>query len=180
MDQNHPDDVPPAFPLYPQNAPYATPEPGQWNVPNQPLAGDPYQWAAYTTRPQVSRSAAVWAHVGTLGMMYVASWFFFGLPALFCWIPALVIRNSARDDFTRRHATQALNFAITQLIVIITALVIMFVLIASGPEAVIFIGLVLIFYALATVIIGIIAATDAGRGEEFTYPRFFAFPFNQR
>lgn len=179
MDKNHSDDAPNPFPLYPQNIPYGPPGPGRWSVPGQPVAGDPYQWAAYTPRPEVSRSAAVWAHLGTLGLMYVASWFFFGLPALFCWVPALAIRNSARDVFTRRHATQALNFAVTQLLLSGGVLIVLFALVAAGPAAVIGLGLILILYALAGLIVGIGAAVTAGRGEDFTYPTLFAFPFNR-
>lgn len=52
-------------------------------------------------------------------------------------------------------------------------------MITISPTAAIVFGVALIFYALAGLIVGIIAATTAGRGDEFTYPGLFALPFNR-
>jgi hypothetical protein len=66
-----------------------------------------------------------------------------------------------RDPFIRRHATQALNFQITLLIVYFISFILTFVVIGIFTW---------IAAGICSLVFPILAAVAANKGEEYTYP----------
>ena len=95
-----------------------------------------------------------------------------------------------RSQFVRHHATEALNFTITLMLVSLVVPVAMMALFAGGlfafGDGVAFGGFVLMFplviaVALAGIVLPIMAMVAANRGEWYRYPlifRFVAGPFD--
>ncbi|MEV7806977.1 DUF4870 domain-containing protein [Microbispora sp. NPDC088329] len=126
---------------------------------------------SYWTAPPLPdpRRTAMWAHLGAL-LMDLGGLLTCGITSLLLWIPPLVIHNgrSAGDPFVRRHARQALNFAFTELLAVLVLLVLFAV---AAPLAV----PLTLAVCVTTVVLRIIAATAANRGEPYVYP--LAIPF---
>ncbi|MFC7309822.1 DUF4870 domain-containing protein [Streptomyces monticola] len=106
-----------------------------------------------------------------------------GFPYL-AWIPALCIKVSAKDEHTRSHATTALNFVLTQLMVWLAgfaAWLALTVLSAGTADwAVVAVLVTAGVAALAYLALGaaysIAGMVKAGRLEPFRYPKYLAFP----
>jgi uncharacterized Tic20 family protein len=93
----------------------------------------------------------MWAMFAQIGGI-----FFYFVPALIIWV---IYKD--RDPFVRRHAQQALNFQI--ILAIIYAI--------SGALFAVGIGVLTGLAAwVACVVLSIIAAMAANKGEEYTYP----------
>ncbi|MDT0341553.1 DUF4870 domain-containing protein [Streptomyces litchfieldiae] len=61
-----------------------------------------------------SRRGPMWSYLSAA----VVAWTLFGVFAL--WLPPLIIRARTHDPATRHHATAAVNFGLTSLIVLVT------------------------------------------------------------
>ncbi|MFC0860854.1 DUF4870 domain-containing protein [Sphaerimonospora cavernae] len=111
----------------------------------------------------------MWAHLGAL-LLNIGGLVTCGISSLLLWLPPLVIYNSerGRDPFVRQHAKEALNFALTELVVSLLLLVPMMV-----------VGVLVLLVALPIFIVAIIframAATAANRGDWYRYP--ISIPF---
>lgn len=104
-----------------------------------------------------SRNWAVAAHASPIAAMIVAMAF----------LGPLVVYLVKRDDpFAREHAREALNFQLTVLLYA-------FVLVLS---IIFLVGLILLpFFAVAWLVLIILAAVRAGQGEAFRYPLTIRF-----
>ena len=116
--------------------------PGSYPPPDQ----DPPAWG-----PPPQGEDTLWAVLAHLSV--------FAFP----FLGPLVIYLVKRDEspFTRQHAAEALNFHITVLIASIVSAVLMLVLIGFLLLAVVVIG---------SMVLGIVAAVAAGRGQPYRYP----------
>ncbi|MFJ2743235.1 DUF4870 domain-containing protein [Streptomyces sp. NPDC087440] len=147
----------------PHGAPYGSPYPGGGPYPGNPYGGMPPR--------QFSTTTAMWAHLGTLLALTVGTGVTCGLSGLAAWAVGLAIRSSATDRFTREHATQAMNMALSSLIVGAG----MFVL-SLIPFVVILMMVVAIAYGVAVIVFMIMATVAANKGQPYQYPAFLAFP----
>jgi len=116
-----------------------------------------------------NNNLAMWAHLAPLLAATVGS--VLGLVALL-WLPGLLIRNSAKTDFERRHATESLNFQLSLLVYIAAGLVVGIATIGVGflliaPAA----GCI----AIAAIVFMIIGTVSAAGGKEYSYPLSIRF-----
>jgi hypothetical protein len=94
------------------------------------------------------RMWAIFAHVGGI--------FFSFIPALVIW---LIYKD--RDDYVRDQSAEALNWQITLIIAYAV----------SGLLVLVLIGFFLLFaIGIASLVLGIMAAVAANRGERYRYP----------
>jgi uncharacterized Tic20 family protein len=108
--------------------------------------------------PDSERNWAVAAHLSSFAAAYVALGF---LGPLVCM---LLIGD--RSPFARRHAVEALNFNLSWLIYLAVSAVLIFILV----------GFVLLAaLGLAYLILVILGAVAASKGEEFRYPLTIRF-----
>ncbi|MDG4862996.1 DUF4870 domain-containing protein [Streptomyces sp. T-3] len=106
-----------------------------------------------------------------------------GFPYL-AWVPALAIKATAKDEHTRSHATTALNFVLTQLMVWLAAFGAFVGLMAisaydghgSLVAALIVIGIGGLAYLALGATYSIIGMVKATRLEPFRYPTYLALP----
>ncbi|WP_131739902.1 DUF4870 domain-containing protein [Actinomadura roseirufa] len=143
---------------YGQSSPYGHPGYGQAGYGQQGYAQggqlQPYGAPGY---PVVSSDDRTWAMLGHLGM------FLTGFVA-----PLLVyLIKKDQSPFLRHHGAQGLNFAITQFAYLIINIVLMFLLIGF---------LTWFALAIAQLVLVIMAAVAANRGEWYRYPSFMAWP----
>ncbi|MEP6649350.1 MAG: DUF4870 domain-containing protein [Lapillicoccus sp.] len=87
-----------------------------------------------------------------------------GLPFLGPLVVFLIYKD--RSPFVRRNALESLNFQLTLLIGYIISAVLAFVLIGFFTAAII---------AIASIVLQILAAVAANRGEEYRYPLTIRF-----
>ena len=122
----------------------AEPPPG-WQQPGPPAPG---QWGG---APQVSSDDRTWALLAHLSI------FVLGL------IGPLVIYLVKKDSspFVRQHAAEALNFHITLTLAAIVSFVLLLVLIGA---------LLLLAIGIAAVVLSILAAIAASKGDPYRYP----------
>jgi uncharacterized Tic20 family protein len=158
-----PDPAYPGYPTYPGQPGYGLP--GYGGQPGQPPApGYPYGYG-YGPPPSTSSGLAVLAHIGPFIGGFI--------------VPLIIYLVAANDPFTRRHASEALNGAITHLMVTLAAMAGLFVLLplsaSTEAVAVFVVGMVGFFIAIFGLmafymVIAVIAMIRAGRREDYRYP----------
>jgi hypothetical protein len=116
-----------------------------------------------------NNNLAMWAHLAPLLGMTVGS--FLGLVALL-WLPGLLIRNSAKTDFERRHATESLNFQLSLLVYVAAGFVVGIATIGFGFLLLAPAGACLLISAIVFMIIGTVSAAG---GKEYRYPLSIRF-----
>ena len=116
-----------------------------------------------------NNNLAMWAHLAPLLAATVGS--FLGLVALL-WLPGLLIRNGAKTDFERRHATESLNFQLSLLIYIAAGFVVGIATIGVGF---LLIAPAALCIAIAAIVFMIIATVSAAGGKEYRYPLSIRF-----
>ncbi|WP_329175720.1 DUF4870 domain-containing protein [Streptomyces decoyicus] len=190
----------------PQQQPYGTPQQGWaggtpgggYGYPGVQQPGPGYPGPGYGTQPPAPPTGpAMWAHLGALLTMTAGTMMCCGLGAFLGWIFPLSLRGNDRhkhDPYIRHHATQAVNFGITQAImaalgvVLYVASAFTFAAAAttdaqrnSSGLAVPLLTVIGIFgsYALSGVICAVIGTVKATRGELWTYPRLIAWPLSK-
>lgn len=133
--------------------------PGWYPAPGGQRYWDGQQWTEHAvagaTSPTSEYSTAMWAHLSALLISYVAC----GLG----FIGPLIIMNGQgkQSAFVRHHAVEALNFSLTVLIAYIV----------SGVLIIVVIGLFLLpIVAIGSLVLYIMAAVAANRGEWYRYP----------
>ncbi|MGA5565534.1 DUF4870 domain-containing protein [Streptomyces platensis] len=178
--------------------PYGTPQQGWPGAPQPGGYGYPgTQQPGYGPRPPAPSSGpAMWSHLGALLTITAGTMMCCGLGAFLGWIYPLSLRGNDRhqhDPYIRHHATQAVNYGITQAIMAAFGLVLYvasaftFAAVATEEQrnssglAVPLITVIVIFaaYALSGVICAVIATVKATRGELWTYPRLIAWPLSK-
>ncbi|CAN5230577.1 hypothetical protein BH09ACT11_BH09ACT11_19290 [soil metagenome] len=117
---------------------------------------------------------AMWAHLGGLIVWVIGAVGTVGVLSLFAWVPGLVVLNTAeaqRNPWVRRHATESMNFALSQLLYLAVAVVagFVFAVVTFGLGLLVLIP-VFVVWAIAYVVLGITATVKANRGEEYRYP----------
>jgi uncharacterized protein len=136
---------------------------GQQPSGDQPYGGQPYgqQYAAGPARSMSADSERTWSiasHLSGFLAAYIALGF---LGPLVCM---LVIGD--RSPFARRHAVEALNFNLSWLIYCLV----------SGVLTLVLVGWVLLAaLGIAYVVLVILGAMAASRGEEYRYPLTIRF-----
>ncbi|HEU5222987.1 MAG TPA: DUF4870 domain-containing protein [Candidatus Lumbricidophila sp.] len=134
-------------PMYPQHYP------GHYSVPTPPPAANP-------------ADERTWSTLTHVGMLVVGIW----VP-LICY---LVLRE--RGPFIRSHAATALNFELTWLIGYIGCFIVAFGSLLTFALPVAILAYVAIFGLLITrLILGIIAAMAAYKGQWYRYPMTIQF-----
>ncbi|MFG2098153.1 DUF4870 domain-containing protein [Streptomyces sp. NPDC048612] len=180
--------------------PYGPPQQG-W--PGAPGGGYGYPGApqpgghGYGSHPPAPSSGpAMWSHLGALLTVTAGTMMCCGLGAFLGWIYPLSLRGNERhkhDPYVRHHATQALNYGITQAIMAALGVVLYFssalIFAAAATEqqrnsaglAVPLLTIIVIFgsYALSGVVCAVIGTVKATRGELWTYPRLIAWPLSK-
>lgn len=138
----------------------------------------------------------MWSHLGALLTITAGTMMCCGLGAFLGWIYPLSLRGNDRhqhDPYIRHHATQAVNYGITQAImaafglVLYVASALTFAAVATEEQrnssglAVPLVTVIAIFgaYALSGVICAVMATVKATRGELWTYPRLIAWPLSK-
>ncbi|WP_078888783.1 DUF4870 domain-containing protein [Streptomyces sclerotialus] len=201
--------APGAAPGYGQQ-PYGAAPGGQPYGAYVPGAGQPHQpygapgapgapgWGGQPgygyAQPRPSSNAAMWAHLGALLTVFVGT----GMCCIgmVCgWIAPLCIRNNGQngqDPYTRHHATQGMNYGITQAVMAVLTGILYFVVVVGGavsadsgtgdPGAGFFIPLIIYLvvfgaYWITTLVFGIIGTVKANSGEMWSYPKFVAWRF---
>ncbi|MEU8786503.1 DUF4870 domain-containing protein [Streptomyces sp. NPDC048637] len=177
--------------------PYGTPQqgwpggaPGGYGYPGTPQPG-------YGPQPPAPSSGpAMWSHLGALLTLTAGTMMCCGLGAFLGWVYPLSLRGNERhkhDPYLRHHATQAVNYGITQAIMAALGLVLYvasaLVFAAAATEeqrngsglAVPLVTVIVIFgtYALSGVVCAVIGTVKATRGELWTYPRLIAWPLSK-
>ncbi|MEU9484252.1 DUF4870 domain-containing protein [Streptomyces decoyicus] len=182
--------------------PHGTPQQG---APQQGWPGGGYGYPGaqqpgpgYGPQPPAAPTGpAMWAHLGALLTMTAGTMMCCGLGAFLGWIFPLSLRGNDRhkhDPYIRHHATQAVNFGITQAIMAALGVVLYvasaFIFAAAATTdaqrnssglAVPLLTVIVIFgsYALSGVICAVIGTVKATRGELWTYPRLIAWPLSK-
>ncbi|MGW1377684.1 DUF4870 domain-containing protein [Streptomyces sp. NPDC002446] len=178
----------PGAPGYQQpGAGYQTPGPAYGPTPG------------YGTQPPPSPSTgpAMWSHLGALLTVTAGSMMCCGLGAFLGWIFPMSIRGNERhkhDPYVRHHATQALNFGITQAVMAALGVLLYFASAfifaaaahtdaqRNGPGLAVPLLTVLgimAAYGISGMVCAIIATVKATRGELWTYPRLIAWPLSK-
>ncbi|MGX1757013.1 DUF4870 domain-containing protein [Streptomyces lydicus] len=196
--------------------PYGAPQPG-YGTPHDPYGASQQSWhggpGSYgypgvqqppgpgygpgAPPPAPSTGPAMWAHLGALLTVTVGSTMCCGLGALLGWIFPLSVRGNDRhkhDPYVRHHATQAMNFGITQAVMAALGTVLYFAsafIFAAAAHtdaqrnssglAVPLLTVIVIFggFVLSSIICAIIGTVKASRGELWTYPRLIAWPLGK-
>ncbi|WP_078951974.1 DUF4870 domain-containing protein [Streptomyces sp. NRRL F-5755] len=161
------------------------PQGGGWGPGGQPGYAQPM-------RPPTT--SAMWAHLGALLTITVGSSFCCGLGGVLGWIAPMTIRNNEQnrhDPLVRHHGTQAMNFGITQAIVVAVGAVLYFTALlvgislehASGgraplaaPLTIMIVALLVVAFEITSIVFAIIATVKANRGEFWSYPKAVAWP----
>ncbi|MFF9788023.1 Uncharacterized conserved protein, Tic20 family [Streptomyces sp. SceaMP-e96] len=188
---------PPGGPQQPYGAPQqgwpgaAPGQPGGYGYP-----GTPPQPGYGTQPPTPSSGPAMWSHLGALLTVTAGTMMCCGLGAFLGWVYPLSLRGNERhkhDPYIRHHATQAVNYGITQAImaalglVLYVASALIFAAAATEEQrnssglAVPLLTVIVIFgaYALSGVVCAVIGTVKATRGELWTYPRLIAWPLSK-
>ncbi|MGG7573043.1 DUF4870 domain-containing protein [Streptomyces sirii] len=199
---------------YPSDPGHQQPDPGyQQPGPGYPQPGPGYQQPGpayqqpvpgygptpgYGTQPppSPSTSPAMWSHLGALLTVTAGSMVCCGLGAFVGWILPMSIRANERhkhDPYVRHHATQAVNFGITQAVMAALGTVLYFasafIFAAAADETqrnssglavplLTVLGM-MAAYSISGMVCAIIATVKATRGELWTYPRLIAWPVSK-
>ena len=133
--------------------------PGWYPAPGGQRYWDGQQWTEHAVagaaNPANEYSTAMWAHLSALLISYVAC----GLG----FIGPLIIMNGQgkQSAYVRHHAVEALNFSLTVLIAYIV----------SGVLMIVVVGFFLLpIVAIGSLVLYIMAAVAANRGEWYRYP----------
>ncbi len=136
----------------------------------------------------------MWAHLGALLTITVGSSFCCGLGGVLGWIAPMTIRGNEQnrhDPLVRHHSTQAMNFGITQAIVVAIGAVLYFSALLVGiglehtnggraplaaPLAIMIVALLVVAFEITSIVFAIIATVKANRGEFWSYPKAVAWP----
>ncbi len=130
----------------------STPPPPYGQMPAPPQAGM-YAGTLGPMAPQEERTWGMIAHLAPFAGGLI------GLPFVGALVVFLMYKD--RSPFVRRHALESLNFQITLLIGYIISAVLIIVLV----------GFVLLgILAIASIVLQIMAAVAANRGDEYRYP----------
>jgi uncharacterized Tic20 family protein len=108
-----------------------------------------------------NNNLAMWTHLAPLIAVVALFWLVF--PVFLLWLPPFLMRNSAKTDFERRHATESLNFQLFQLVLLVPALVLLTVTLGLAYFAV-------VAFAIASIVFMIMAAVAASGGRDYRYP----------
>lgn len=159
--------------------PAAGPSPGwYWDGHGGYRWWDGYRWTAYTQpvvagpppgpagRGQGSTTTAVLVHLGPF-LMFVGLF-----PAVFL-VPLVVFLTTPKHDgFTRHHAAEALNYAVTLTIAGLAWLIVppLVALVLDLPAlfALWLVGSLVLFFG--SLVLPVVAAIAAARGERYVYP----------
>ncbi len=139
-------------------------DPGWYPAPGGQRYWDGQEWTehavaaggAATSGAPAENSTAMWTHLSALLINFLAC-------GLLGWIGPLVIMNGQGQEsaYVRHHAVEALNFAITLAIAFVVSIVLMIVVI----------GFILLpIIGIGGLILQIMAAMAANRGEWYRYP----------
>ncbi|MEU5213941.1 DUF4870 domain-containing protein [Streptomyces sp. NPDC020742] len=175
-----------APPSYGSPSPYGSPAP----------YGAPQGWSGGAPPSGPSTGPAMWAHLGALLTVTVGSGMCCGLGAFLGWIFPMSVRSNDRhrhDPYVRHHATQAVNFGITQAIVAALGVVLYFgsavIFAAVGTEAqrnssglavpLVTVLVIMAAYGISGMVCAVIGTVKANRGELWTYPRLIAWPLSK-
>jgi len=127
----------------------------------------------------------MWSHLGAILLVIAGYGSFF--PWLILWLPAALVRNSrTATEFDKRHATESMNFQFTALAlfgIFVVGDIILFTAMVTGVTAA---AQLLIYYAIATLIIVILyqwvgvifaaqASVAAANLREYRYPLSYRF-----
>lgn len=126
-----------------------------------------------------STSPAMWAHLGTL-LTWLGGVIVFWPLSMFCFVTPLIIRGHCQGDvFVRHHTTQALNSALTGLVLGMAAILIagLAFLGGTGILGALLVILVAVAAGILRFIYEIIGAVKASGGHRFTLPVWVAFRF---
>ncbi|MGK5628620.1 DUF4870 domain-containing protein [Streptomyces sp. URMC 123] len=137
-------------------------------------------------------SQAMWAHLGALLTMIVGGSMCCGLGYILGWIAPLIVRNNAPNDpYVRHHASQGINFGITQAIMAVLAFIAYIVTVAVGvstsdgddagafPVVILIVMGLFVVYGICSMVFAVIGTIKANKGEMWSYPKAFAFPFTK-
>ena len=137
----------------PPQPPYGQPPYGQVPGPPQAPIYAGYAGPVGVLSPQEERTWGMIAHLAPFAGGLI------GLPFVGALVVFLMYKD--RSPFVRRHALESLNFQITLLIGYLISFVLMLVLV----------GFVLLgILAIASIVLQIMAAVAANRGDEYRYP----------
>jgi uncharacterized protein len=126
-----------------------------------------------------STSPAMWAHLGAL-LTWLGGVIVFAPLSLFCFVTPLIIRGQYQGDpFVRHHSTQALNSALTGLVLGVSALLVAGLAFVGGTGLLgaALVLLVAIAAGIVRFVYEIIGAIKASGGQRFTLPVWVAFRF---
>lgn len=153
------------------SGPYSNNQQGYTTPTGYPLPSGPMR-----PLPRNTYKTAMWAHLGML--LTWAGGFIFWPAAFFGWVVPLVLRsNHPNDPFVRHHATQALNCALTDLLIGVGAIILIFlgIFVNLGPAATIIAVLLVLVNNIARIVYAIIGSAKANTGQQFCYPLWIAF-----
>ena len=155
----------------PQQPPVAPPAHGQQHPAYGPLPGHEQQPPPYGAAYPVSYAAPTGVITasdertwGTLAHVAPFVGGIVGLPFLGALVVFLIYKD--RSAFVRRHALESLNFQLTLLIGYVISAVLMLVLIGFVTAAAL---------ALASIVLQILGAVAASRGQDYRYPLTIRF-----
>ena len=109
---------------------------------------------------------AMWTHLTPLIAAFALFWLVF--PILLLWLAPLIMRNSAKTEFERRHATESLNFQLFQLVLLLPAFLLVIVTLGLGSPLV-------LAFSIASIVFMIMASVAASGGREYRYPLSIRF-----
>ncbi|MEU7179859.1 MULTISPECIES: DUF4870 domain-containing protein [Streptomyces] len=109
------------------------------------------------------RAVAALAHWTPLVVAVVFAFVIPGFSVFLCFVPPLIVMTTAKSEYVRSHAREALNF---QLTVLIPGTVILLLSLAARG----FGGVLSLVLFVCCLIVQIMAALKAGGGEQFRYP----------
>ncbi|MFE6738801.1 DUF4870 domain-containing protein [Streptomyces tubercidicus] len=172
------------------------PQPGGYGYPGTPPQPGVHGYGNQPPAPAPSSGPAMWSHLGALLTVTAGTMMCCGLGAFLGWIYPLSLRSNERhkhDPYIRHHATQAVNYGITQAVMAALGAVLYFasafIFAAAATEeqrngsglAVPLLTVIVIFggYALSGAICAVIGTVKATRGELWTYPRLIAWPLSK-
>jgi uncharacterized Tic20 family protein len=135
---------------------------GRQLVENVPPAATQISSAASAS----NKSLAMWAHLAPLLGGLLLFWLVF--PIFLLWLAPLLMRNSAKTEFERRHATESLNFQLTQLVLLVPAALLVVATFGIGY-------FVVVAFSIVSIIFMIMASVAASGGNEYRYPICFRF-----
>lgn len=181
------------------------PQPPRGAIPGHDAGPGPYGpgpgWGAggqpgYPHPMQPPSTAAMWTHLSALLTITVGASFCCGLGGILGWIAPMTIRNNPRnlqDPLVRHHGAQAMNFGITQGIMVVLGFImylsgvmtLSFATVDQQSEPVVPLALPIVLlsvlallgaFVITGIVFAIIGTVKASRGQMWSYPKFVAWP----